>query len=125
MDNIVGHTKYKMTESGIEYWLNNETGEVKQLVDPNKFTVTSNEQREAYKRKLKRDYAIINGRSKNWVACYHDAIKSLSSKLTLEEMGAVFLLLPYMNLKRKGELTIRGCRMNANSISKAIGKSVP
>lgn len=125
MEAMLGHTKYKTTESGIEYWFDNETGEVKQVIDPKRFTVTSNEQREAYKRILDREHAIINGRSKNWVACYHDGIKSLSSKLTLEEMGAVFLLLPYMNLKRKGQLTMRGCRMNVNIIAKAIGKSVP
>lgn len=82
-----GYTKFKTTNSGIEHWANNETGEVKYLVDPLTHTFTSIEQKEAYKKMLEREQAIINGRSKNWVACYHDAIKSLSSKLSLEEMG--------------------------------------
>lgn len=125
MNSIEGHSKIKTTNSGIEHWFDNETGEIMYVVDPLRFTVVSNEQREAFKKKLEREKAIVNGRSKNWVACYHDAIKSLSSKLSLEEMGAVFLLLPYMNLKRNGELTMKGEKMNVNSIARAIGKSVP
>ncbi|MBT2722858.1 helix-turn-helix domain-containing protein [Bacillus sp. ISL-46] len=125
MESNVGYTKFHTTINGVEHWAHNVTGEVKYLVNPSEFTITSNQQRDAYLKKIERENAIINGRSKNWVACYHDAIKSLSSRLSLEEMGAVFLLLPYMNLKRKGELTIRGEKMNVTSISKAIGKSVP
>ncbi|PFO05802.1 hypothetical protein COJ85_08970 [Bacillus sp. AFS076308] len=111
-----------MENTNNHQFIDRATGEI---YDKDEYYLRSRKQVEAYQKRLAKEQAINKGRSKNWVACYHEAIKSIASKLTLEEMGAVFLLLPYMNLNRKGELTMRGCRMNVNSIAKAIGKSVP
>jgi DNA-binding transcriptional ArsR family regulator len=125
MKKVEGYKIFHTTSRGVEHWADDETGEVKYLVNPIEYTIISKAQRDSFRKKLEREHAIKSGRSKNWVACYHDAVKSLSSKLSLEEMGAVFLLLPYMNLRKKGELTFQGDRMNVSIISKAIGKSVP
>lgn len=116
------YKKLYTTNSGQEHLIDTETGELKIAVNPLNYKITSITQREAYLKKLEREE---RKRSKNWVACYHKSIKLLSSKLTLEEKGAVFFLLPYMNLKRNGEMTLRGERMDVKKIAKAIGKSVP
>lgn len=112
--------KLKETVGGIEQLVDVETGEIKLAIDPNKYQITSIAQREAFKKKLEFE---IRKRTNNWVACYHETIKELPQKITLEELGTLFLLLPYMNFKKQGQLTMKGERMELKHIEKAISKS--
>lgn len=109
-----------MEKTNSDQFIDRATGEI---YDKSEYYLRSRKQNEAYLEKQAKQQAIMNGRSKNWVACYHEAIKSLTSKLSIEERGVVFLLLPYMNLRKKGELMTRGERMNVKNIAKAVGKS--
>lgn len=89
------------------------------------YEVRNKKQYEGYKEKLKRDYFKSKGKGKEWVACYHEPIKEVinENKLELHEIGALLILITYMQFKKDGLLMIDGKPMKISDIEKVIGKS--
>ena len=90
--------------------INIETGEVALG-----YTLQSPEQRKVARNIV--DYRKL-GKESNWVASYHDAIKSVTKGLTLTQAGAVIKLLPYMRFKSEGKLINNGEPLDQRSIQK-------
>ncbi|MFK4473700.1 hypothetical protein ABH897_003431 [Paenibacillus sp. RC73] len=74
----------------------------------------------------KREYAqradAASRNTKHYVTSYHGGVRNLTSMLSLNELGAVMKLLPYMRLDKGGDLYYEGKRMGSAEIAKAIGK---
>lgn len=64
MENIAKRTLLHTTESGIECWKDDVTGEIKHSVNPVTHKIVSIKQAEEYKKLLAKEQAIQNGRSK-------------------------------------------------------------
>lgn len=90
--------------------INIETGEIALG-----YTLQSPEQRKVARNIV--DYRKL-GKESNWVASYHDAIKSVTKGLTLTQAGAVIKLLPYMRFKSEGKLINNGKPLNQTEIQR-------
>lgn len=75
----------------------------------------------------KREYAqredARKRNTKYYVTSYHEPVRSLTTLLSLNELGAVMKLLPYMHMDNAGDLYLNGKRMGTAEISKVIGKA--
>lgn len=75
----------------------------------------------------KREYAQReDARKRNtkfYVTSYHEPVRSLTTILSLNELGAVMKLIPYMHMDNAGDLYLNGKRMSTAEISKVIGKA--
>ncbi|WP_418041112.1 hypothetical protein [Paenibacillus xylanilyticus] len=75
----------------------------------------------------KREYAVReDARKRNtkyYVTSYHEPVRSLTTLLSLNELGAVMKLIPYMHMDNAGDLYLNGKRMSTAEISKVIGKA--
>ncbi|OYD06285.1 hypothetical protein [Paludifilum halophilum] len=110
----------RRTGSGLEFY--EVDGKHKALVDLETHVVTSKKQRDAYRRKKELEELGIQGRTRSFVLCFHDPIRALMGRLTLDEMGALIKLLPYLKYGEAGDLVHQGKRMDKAAIGKAIGK---
>ncbi|USK78942.1 helix-turn-helix domain-containing protein [Peribacillus frigoritolerans] len=111
--------------NGVKRVVDTDTGEISYLVAESTHSIVSKKKQEAYKRLLAKQKAMESSRSRyTWVACYHESIKNVSKKVSLEGLGAVFLLLPYLNRKDQGKLIFKGEPMNMKTIAATIDKSL-
>lgn len=108
------YKKLRETGSGIEI-LVNEDGEKRYAVDLETHMIISKRQQESYRQKKEM-------RGKNWVACYHETIREVIKRLSLDEMGAMIKLLPYMRFNKEGRLIDNGKPMGVKEIMPVIGK---
>lgn len=96
-------------------WYRDEQGNVVQI-------------RNIEKIEAQRKYAQIQRASeersqKRYVNCYHEPIKDITSKLKLNELGALLKLLPYLRFNGNGLLEAKGKPMSSVAVAQAIGKS--
>lgn len=104
---------------GFDYYVDAETGE---MFAKNDYRLQNVRQINAYREMKKREEMRLKNRGRNWVACYHETLRELIRKLSLDEMGALIKLLPYMRFNKSGQLLMDDVRMGAKEIAKAIGK---
>lgn len=104
--------------------VNPETGEVGHLVPIGAgYSIQSPEQREASRKHFAREQAKAQRLGMRWIACYHDAIRSITKDLTLTEAGAVIRLLPFLRFKSDGQLVENGKPLKQSDIQRIIGRS--
>lgn len=99
----------------------NEDGEIRLLVDPLTHDVRSKKQVVYWR---KRAYHKEKVRGKNWVACYHEPIKKIieEKKLELHELGALLLLITYLQFNKDGLLIVENEPMTIDDIGIIIRK---
>lgn len=118
------YQKIRETGNGLDVVVDKETGEIKYLASAHTHVITSKRQRDAYKKAKQKELYRAIQRSKNWVACYHDPIRELSARLTIEQLGALIKLLPFMRMNHGGKLIFKGGQgMTINEIQEVINKS--
>lgn len=100
------------------------TGEDVYIVPADTHVVKSKRQVEAAREYFERQNAKYRGRSRAWVACYHEPIKRLADQLGIELLGALIKLLPYLQYESEG-LLMRGKDkpMIRTEVEKVIGRS--
>ncbi|QNK54553.1 hypothetical protein [Paenibacillus sp. PAMC21692] len=108
----------------IPTYYDEDTGESLMLVDSQKYSVMSHEEIDAIRESRRRQKVIDNaGSGRSYVVSYHEPIRKLNEILTLNEIGVIMKLIPYMRFDRAGELMDGKRRMGIDEIMKAIGKS--
>lgn len=80
------------------------SGEVVYIAPADTHIVKSKRQMEAARDYFERENAKYRGRSRAWVACYHEPIKRLADQLGIELLGALIKLLPYLQFESEGLL---------------------
>ncbi|OME86904.1 hypothetical protein BK120_08250 [Paenibacillus sp. FSL A5-0031] len=101
-----------------------DDGRVLTVVDEAEYEVRSYEQRDAIRESYRRKAAIeAAGDGRNYVVAYHGPVRKLNDILSLNEIGAIMKLIPYMRFDRNGELRYAAKRMGIDEIARAIGKA--
>ncbi|AIQ13641.1 helix-turn-helix domain-containing protein [Paenibacillus durus] len=104
--------------------INPETGEIGRFLPEGEgYEFTTPAQREARRKRRQRSRAIEMRSGMRWVACYHDAIRSVTLALSLTEAGALIRLLPYLRFKGEGRLIENGKPLKQTDIQRIIGRS--
>lgn len=92
-------------------------------------TITSFEERkrrkERYENKLKKDKRDAEFeeyyKQKKWVASYTEEIKELSQMISLEEAGAAFKIILYLNMNSGGRLDVNGRALRRTELQEILG----
>lgn len=87
-------------------------------------SIMSQEQLEAIRDKRKEDEARRYEPIHYYVNCYHEPIADLNDILSVDELGAMMKLIPYMRMHTEGHLYYGKDRMTAQLVAKAIGKKL-
>ncbi|ANY67723.1 hypothetical protein BBD42_15555 [Paenibacillus sp. BIHB 4019] len=110
--------------NGIAKHYDDETGRTLLVVDEAEYSVMSHEQLSAIQDAKRRKAAMETvGGGRNYVVAYHVPVRKLNDILSLNEIGAVMKLIPYMRFDRNGELRYAAKRMGIEEIARAIGKA--
>lgn len=87
-------------------------------------SMLTNETVEEIQTNKRRKEAIARGPIKHFVNCYHEPIAALNDVLTVDELGAVMKLIPYIRMNTEGRLYYGPSQMTPQLASRAIGKSL-
>lgn len=79
---------------------------------------------DAMREQRKADEAKQYGSIHYYVNCYHEPIAELNAILSVDELGAIMKLIPYMRMHTDGHLFYGSDRMTAQLAAKAIGKKL-
>ncbi|OYD06286.1 hypothetical protein [Paludifilum halophilum] len=105
-----------------DYLVNTETGEIRIVSNPETHYVGSKKQRDAYKAIMEAEEAKRTKKTPNFVVCYHDTVIDLVKRRSIEVLGALMKLLPYLKIGQGGKLIMNNQRMGIAETSKVIGK---
>lgn len=87
-------------------------------------SMLTNEAIEEIQSAKRRKAAIERGPIKHFVNCYHEPIAALNDVLTVDELGAVMKLIPYIRMNTEGRLYHGAKRMSPQLAAIAIGKQL-
>lgn len=108
----------------IEYYYDKERNRTLVIADSEAVSVIPYEDLNASREKRARKEAIEHGPIRNYVNCYHEPIAALNEVLSVDELGSVMKLIPYMRMNTGGHLYYGPDRMDAKLVAKAIGKKI-
>ena len=106
----------------IEIYTDEDTGMPMARVNLRDYNVTSKRQLEAFQRKLEGE-RVAKKRGKNYVNCFDKPIREVTNLAIGNELGALFIILHYMQLDKGGLLIKRGKPATLADIADMIGKS--
>jgi DNA-binding Lrp family transcriptional regulator len=106
----------------VDKYIDEDTGMPMAKVNLRYHTVYSNKQIKAFQRKLEGD-RVAKKRGKNYVNCIDEPIRIATTKAIGNELGALFIILHYMQLGKGGLLIKRGKPATLADIANMIGKS--
>lgn len=113
-----------LSKLGKQSYYDDDIGRELTVVDEAEYSVMSRDQLAAIHESKRRAAAIsASGDGRNYVVAYHGPVRKLNDILSLNEIGAVMKLIPYMRFDRNGELRAGTKRMGIEEIARAIGKA--
>ncbi|MGY3188793.1 hypothetical protein [Lysinibacillus sp. TE18511] len=86
-------------------------------------SIQTHEQLEEWREDKKRRELSV-GPNRYYVNCYHEPIAELNDILSVEELGTMMKLIPYMRMHTDGHLYYGTDRMTAQLVAKAIGRKL-
>lgn len=107
----------------IETYYDESTGRTLTIVDADEYSVIRRDVMEDWHESKRRQAAIERGGIRNYVTAYHGPVRKLNDILSLNELGAIMKLLPYIRFDRGGALMDGEKRMGVVEVACAIGKA--
>lgn len=108
---------------GKHSYYDEDSGRSLTIVDEAEHSIMSHEQLAALRAEKQRQDAIKAGGIRHYVTAYHGPVRKLNDILSLNEIGAIMKLVPYMRFDKDGALMLDTKRMGIAEIAKVIGKA--
>ncbi len=109
---------------GLQTYYDETTGRTLTIVDETEHSVMSYEQLDAIRESKRRQKERMRaGSGRNYVIAYHGPVRKLNDILSLNEIGVIMKLIPYMRFDKGGALMAADKRMGIEEIAKVIGKA--
>lgn len=108
-------------ENDLKTYIDKDTGTQMAVVNMHYYEVRSKKQLQGFQKKLE-DERVIKKRGKNYVNCFDEPIKQVVPKAKGNELGALFVLLHFMQLNKDGLLLKNGKPATISDIADRLGK---